>query len=163
MAGSAELSRPAGGPMRRSLAIWAGATLLLAGCADSPPMAPGATQDHGVPGAVVSVETGVLYYPACGNEVLWDGAAWYPFSPSNLDEYPSDPIPAWAHASGRPDAASDSGVSAVAYVPAVVAPGPGDDKGTLVTYAGALAYWESNSGDLSTWLTRHEITYGWVC
>ncbi|MDN4478738.1 hypothetical protein QQX10_11110 [Demequina sp. SYSU T00039] len=113
------------------------------------------TLDLGVPGDALQLETGVLYYPACGNEVLtWDGAPWYPYRPANVDELPADPIGAF-HAAAMAEP--------VAFVPAVVAPGPGDDRGTLVIFEGALAYWESDSGDLSTWLTRTELENWWAC
>jgi hypothetical protein len=48
-------------------------------------------------------------------------------------------------------------------VPAVVAPGPGDDIGDVTVFADGLALFESDSGDLTTWLTREQRTYNWVC
>ena len=45
----------------------------------------------------------------------------------------------------------------------VVAPGPGDDVGTLVIYKNDLAYWQADSGDLHTWLTNQKLEYGWAC
>jgi hypothetical protein len=61
--------------------------------------------------------------------------------------------------------AADAATMAVAAgsVGRVVAPGPGDDVGTLVIYQNGLAYWVSDSGDLDTWLTDTELTYNWVC
>lgn len=149
-----------------ALRAWPGAvmvSLALAGCGlGSSEVTYDERSDHGAPGEVLRVESGVLYYPACGNEILqWEGGPLYPFTPANLDEFPDDPIPGWADASAS--AGSDVAVVSAAYLPAVVAPGPGDDVGTLVTYEGALAYWESDSGDLFTWLTRDEITYAWIC
>lgn len=147
----------------RTLAAATGACLALAGCALGPStLTYDERSDHGVPGEALQVDSGVRYYPACGNEVLsWEGSRLYPFTPVNLDEFPEQPIPDWADAEA---AASDGAVFAsAAYAPAVVAPGPGDDVGTLVIYEGALAYWESDSGELATWLTRDEIEYAWVC
>ena len=48
-------------------------------------------------------------------------------------------------------------------VPRVAAPELGDDIGVLVEYSGNIAYWESNSKKLATWLTTTEIEYNWVC
>ncbi|WP_062205472.1 hypothetical protein [Demequina salsinemoris] len=136
----------------------------LAGCAqtiDDPPPTGDASDgisldgrgDHGVPGDVLEADEDVSYYPACGNEVLRrDGVAWYPFTPTNLDAFPDDPL-----------AVTASTESSAVVLPAVVAPGPGDDTGTLVIYVGELAYWESDSGDLATWLTMDEIQYAWEC
>lgn len=62
------------------------------------------------------------------------------------------------------DAADAAAVAAVeGPVGAVVAPGPGDDLGTLVIYENDLAYWEPDSGTLSTWLTNTKIEYNWAC
>ncbi|WP_144016182.1 hypothetical protein [Demequina sp. NBRC 110052] len=140
--------------------VTAASALALAACGAGGLPTQDGRGDHGTPGEALQVETGVNYYPACGNEVLqWEGPAWYPFTPSNPEDFPEEPIPDWAQGAGMPDA----GVTTVALVPAVVAPGPGDDVGTLVIYEGALAYWESDSGELATWLTRDEIEYAWVC
>jgi len=137
--------------------------LLLAGCAapGAEPHTWGTSYDYGTPGTVADAYTGVMYYPACGNEVLtFDGRRWFPFEPSNAADLPSDPLSA-ASASDAADAASL--VVAVGPVGAVVAPGPGDDVGTLVVFENVLAYWESDSGRISTWLTTREIEYNWVC
>lgn len=148
-----------------------GATL-LAGCVASgaDTHAWNSSYDYGVPGAVVSVKASVPYYPACGNEVLsFEGRRWYPFKPVNSSDLPAQPLDALPSASGASDASSstaaDMGAVALAAGPvgAVVAPGPGDDVGTLVIYENDLAYWESDSGTLRRWLTSHEIEYNWVC
>jgi hypothetical protein len=39
----------------------------------------------------------------------------------------------------------------------VVDPGPGDDIGTLTVWADGVARWESDSGNLATWLVDDEI------
>ena len=39
----------------------------------------------------------------------------------------------------------------------------GDDVGTLVVDENDLAYGESGSGNLTTWLTTRKIDYNWVC
>jgi len=142
------------------------AVLLLAGCA-APGAAPhtwGTSYDYGTPGAVADAFSGVVYYPACGNELLtFDGRRWFPFEPSNAADLPSDPLSA---ASGS-DAADAADVASLVVgagpVGAVVAPGPGDDVGTLVVFENDLAYWESDSGRFSTWLTTREIEYNWAC
>ena len=45
----------------------------------------------------------------------------------------------------------------------VAAPEPGDDVGTLTQYENGFAYWISDSGYISTWLTTTPLTYNWVC
>lgn len=132
--------------------------------------------DYGTPGAVIGGDNGVPYYPACGNEILtFDDKQWFPFEPASLEGFPTDPLadaPPPHPTAGEPPAPSadaKGGVGDIATldvaapVGAVVAPGPGDDVGTLVIYDNDLAYWESDSGGLSTWLTAHEIEYNWVC
>ncbi len=131
---------------------------LLAGCAS-----PGAddgveygeTLDLGVPGAVIEVVEGVAGYPACGNEpITHGGVTWYPFEPANLDEFPDVAALAGGGLGG--------GTMRI-VLPGVVEPGPGDDTGTLVIYEGGFAHWESDSGDLETWLTDQPLEYWWAC
>ncbi|WP_156165401.1 hypothetical protein [Demequina rhizosphaerae] len=129
---------------------------LLSACAPGP-------YDHrngadlGVPGAVVETVEGVEAYPACGNEPLTvDGTTWYPFTPSNLDEFPE------AAALATPGGGLGGGTMRN-VLPAVAEPGPGDDVGTLTVYEGGFAYWASDSGDIRTLLTDQEIEYNWVC
>jgi len=120
----------------------------------------------GVPGEVKQTVTDVSYYPACGNTPLeLDGVTWYPFVPTNLDEFPSPA--ALGVTGGHGFSRVVPGVPAVAVragaVPAVAAPGPGDDVGTVVIYDNRLAHFTSDSGNLSAWLTTKKITYAWVC
>ena len=143
------------------------AALMLAACAapGTEPHAWGSSYDYGTPGAVVRAHASVGYYPACGNEVLsFDGRKWYPYEPMNSSDLPSDPltaVPASLSASGAEDAASVTG--GAGPIGAVVAPGPGDDVGTLVIYENDLAYWQADSGGLHTWLTNRKIEYNWAC
>ncbi len=139
--------------------------LLLAGCAmpGSKPHSWDSTYDYGTPAAAISTHANVTYYPACGNEVLtFEGRTWFQFKPMHPDAMPSDPL----STAPLPTTDPADAVQTAAYagpVGAVVAPGPGDDVGTLVIYENDLAYWEADSGSLSRWLTNHQIEYGWVC
>jgi hypothetical protein len=45
----------------------------------------------------------------------------------------------------------------------VVAPGPGDDIGTLVVWADGVARWVSDSRNLDVWMIDDPIRYAWVC
>lgn len=104
------------------------------------------------PGTAAESVAGVLYYPACGNEVLeHDGTTWYPIK-----------RPDWVTPSAAAALASGGrGIST--SVPMVAAPGPGDDVGTLEIYDNGVAYFTSDSGDIDTWLTTAPQTYKWVC
>lgn len=136
------------------VAFAAGMVVVLGGCAR--PVAGDGEYDFGVPGEVVSVTGDVGFYPACGNEILeWEGRAWFPFTPSNPDAFPDPTLDVLPTIKGWP--------SVGASVAMVVAPGPGDDVGTLVVYENDLAYWVADSGDLDTWLTNTKLSYNWVC
>ncbi|WP_156159125.1 hypothetical protein [Demequina gelatinilytica] len=113
--------------------------------------------DLGVPGDLLETVTGVEGYPACRNEpITYDGTTWYPFLPENLADFPEvAPHPTAGGGIG--------GGTARIVLPAVVAPGPGDDVGTLTVFEGGFAYWISDSRDLDTWLTDVELSYAWVC
>jgi hypothetical protein len=131
---------------------------LLTACAPRP-YGPESSLDLGVPGDVVDTVTDVQFYPACGNEpVTVDGVTWYPFVPANLAEFPE--VAALATPAGE---GGMGGGTMRAALPAVAAPGPGDDSGTLTVYEGGLAFWVSDSGALETWLTDQELEYSWVC
>jgi len=94
----------------------------------------------------------VVYYPACGNEVLeFEGRTWYPIVRENWQP-PQD------------QALGVTGGAGIAMtVPMVAAPGPGDDVGTLYIWNMGRAYWASDNGDLATWLTLVPQSYNWVC
>lgn len=136
---------------------------LLTACASGVPgggVEYGERLDLGVPGEVIAVAHDVRGYPACGTEPIeHDGTTWYPFEPSNLDEFPT--VSALLAAGGLGGGLS-AGASRI-VLPGVVAPGPGDDVGTLTVYEGGLAFWRSDSGDLETWLTDRVLEYRWVC
>ncbi|QDO88462.1 hypothetical protein FNH13_09010 [Ornithinimicrobium ciconiae] len=108
----------------------------------------------------------VVFYPACGNEVLGlSGDTWYQLLPDEhraLREEPDDensrgPASPGTFTTGRsyarPAQASKMTLTHGIYVPAVVALGPGDDVGDVTVFADGLARFESESGDLITWLT----------
>ncbi|WP_062210686.1 hypothetical protein [Demequina oxidasica] len=127
-------------------AITFGTGAALTGCASGAASSPGEQQQ---------VVEGVEYYPACGNETLtFDGMTWYQFDPDNTENFPT-PV-AFA-------AADLPGLGMSRSTKAVVAPGPGDDTGTLVVYDGGYAYFRSDSGDFTTWLTTDKIDYNFVC
>lgn len=113
--------------------------------------------DLGAPGPLVATVEGVEGYPACRNEpITHDGVTWYPFIPENAADFPEVvALPATGGGLG--------GGTMRSALPSVVAPGPGDDVGTLSVYEGGFAFWRSDSGDLETWLTDKELTYPWAC
>lgn len=146
------------------------AALVLGGCASgggtSGPVEWDSEIDLGVPGEWIETVVDVEYYPACGNEVLtFEGDQWHPFTPSNLDDFPSEPRALATAPLGFSRASAVVPAEAVPAVvaPAVVEPGPGDDIGTLSLYEGGFAHWTSRSGGLETWLTTSEIEYTWMC
>jgi len=149
--------------MRRAgLAVTIAAVVVaIAGCGHEEAMGQD-RHNFGEPGLVRSVVPGVTFYPACGNEVLViDGVSWYQYDPSNIDDFP-DPqqsIQTWIGSGGGVGMPA----TALTVVPRVVPPSPGDDVGILVVYGGNIAYWQSDSDVLATWLTAHPITYNWVC
>ena len=104
------------------------------------------------PSGYISMTEGVEYYPACGNEKLtFDGTTWYQI-------YRDD----WETPSAQ--AALASGGKGIGAAVTMVAPaGPGDDVGTLYVYSGGRAFWRSDSGDLTAWLTVVPQKYGYVC
>jgi hypothetical protein len=154
--------------MRAAGALAAAAALWLGGCAAGPEAPSGPVDwdeqlDLGEPGPVIQIVEDVEFYPACGNETLMHaGTTWYPFTRADGTDAP-DPSALGREGSGDRASAAWARASAVRAVPAVVAPGPGDDVGTLVEYEGGFAHWVSDSGELRTWLTTTEITYAWVC
>jgi hypothetical protein len=130
------------------------------------PMYPGDSLLLGAPGAVIDTIEGVAYYPACSNELLeFDGVTYYPFSPANQDDFPyvGEHLAPTDEAQALADAGAGPRGMSRGMLPAVVAPGPGDDTGTLTRFEGGFAYWISDNGLLSTWLTTQELTYSWVC
>jgi hypothetical protein len=128
-----------------ALTILAGAA--LAGCAEGAAETPGAQQ---------SVIEDVAFYPACGNETLTlDGTTWYSLASDATEGFP---VPL---ALGSADTWPSKGTSR--SMRAVVAPGPGDDTGTLVIYDGGYAYFRSDNGDLTRWLTTEKTEYAFVC
>jgi hypothetical protein len=125
------------------LLVTTSALVVLAACVPS---------EQAFPGDRLEVVSGVEYYPACGNELLvWEGVTYYPFDPEDDADFP-DPVAMPGGVGGQPGA-----------VARVVAPGPGDDVGALVIYANGYAFFRSDSGDLTTWLTTQPREYDWVC
>jgi hypothetical protein len=106
---------------------------------------------------IVGVYDGVGFYPACGDEQLeYDGVVWY-----QVQEYEYPEIYDRAVNGNREQAPETVTVHGLAA--RVVAPGPGDDVGTLVVWSDGVAYFVSDSGDLHAWLVQEELTYNWVC
>lgn len=152
---------------KRLLAVALAASAVLAGCSQAEQSDPFGRHDFGTPGFVRSITNGVDFYPACGNETLTVGTeVWYQYDPANIEEFPNPKRTLEAWGSGELESLGeedlDVGVGA-GIAPAVAAPGPGDDVGTLIIYNGDIAYWQSYSDNLATWLTTHEIEYNWVC
>lgn len=148
--------------------------LLVGGCRDlSREGSPGGSA---APGTVVQVHEDVAFYPACGNEVLdLYGTTWYQLLPEEQRPMPDDLdyensiAPAspgtftMVRSALRPSQEPSMSLTHGRNVPAVVAPGPGDDVGDVTVFTDGLALFESDSGDLTTWLTLEERTCNWVC
>lgn len=104
------------------------------------------TASGGVEPQVVTVHEDVLFYPACGNEVLHhEGVDFYQLLPEEDIEVVR------------------LGFGAGVGVPLVAPPGPGDDVGTLTVYSDGFARFVSDSGLLDVWLTQEFRDYNWVC
>ena len=159
--------------MRAFLSMFVAATLALSACGDDEPVStppppdsttapstvtipPPSTTD--APEAtVVEVYDGVDFYPACGNEQLsHDGTTWYQVQ---QNEYPE--IYERVTNGNREDPPET--VAVRGFAPRVVAPGPGDNVGTLVVWSDGVAYFVSDSGDLTAWMVDDELTYPWEC
>lgn len=140
--------------LRTGIAV-AVAALMLAGCGAATPST-GPT--------IVWHATGIQFYPACGNEVLtYDGMQFYPLFADEADAldtsvYPS--TPPLIEDEALPDAGWGGGGGGLGRV---VAPGPGDDTGTLLVYSDGFAHFTSDSGDLDVWLSNEVHEYTWVC
>ena len=118
------------------------------------------TEPDSVP--VVGVYDGVVAYPACGNEPFeHDGVVWYPLFDEGF-EPPDDALVERAE-EVRAAARDAAPVPSTHGLVRVVAPGPGDDVGTLVIWSDGVARWTSDSGDLDVWLVDDQLTYNWVC
>lgn len=153
-----------GRPLARGWVVVA-ALLALMGCGDTGTTSGGGAASTGTTTgpaelSVVQVVEGVRFYPACGNEVVEvDGVTWYQLLPEEMDGLDRTHVPD-ASAVGLPAGVADVVPAALLAVPA---PGPGDDVGTLWVFSDGLAFWESDSGTLRTWLTQEERAYGWIC
>lgn len=162
--------------MRATLTLFIAATLALAACGDDEPVSAPPPPDSTVTAptvtipptstapptdppvaSIVEVYEGVNFYPACGNEQLTHGGiAWYQVQ---RNEYPE--IYELVTNGNRED--PPESVAVRGFAPRVVAPGPGDDVGTLVVWSDGVAYFVSDSGDLTAWLVDDELTYPWEC
>ena len=135
-----------------------------------PTSAPGASSSASVvslvpdpdPAAIVGVYEAIQFYPACVNERLdHQGVTWYPIVAAGVR--PIDPA-----LQPRVDEIfaidrENSPVTGVRGIVRVVAPGPGDDIGTLVVWEDGVARWVSDSRDLDVWMIDDEIEYMWAC
>ncbi|WNM24703.1 hypothetical protein [Demequina capsici] len=146
--------------IRSGAAIAATLCAALTGCSQVSQPVPGAVSYHGVPGAQTSHFRNVEYDLGCGDTTLiFNHVTWYPFSPSNPDELPADPLEKY-----RPTASAvGSGTTQPGQLEGDTQTSTETGAGTLLIYDGGLAYWESDSGDQHTWLTTDEIDYGWEC
>ncbi len=114
------------------------------------------------PVAIVGVYEAVEFYPACGNETLEHlGVTWSPIA--NVGFRPTDPTLQEKIDAVLAREREPSPVSGIRGLVRVVAPGPGDDRGTLVVWADGVARWVSESGELDVWMIDEEISYNWVC
>ena len=153
-------------------AVIVAVSLALAACSTlTETKYPGESRNLGVPGDVIAVTEGVEYYPACSNETLaFDGLVYYPFTPSNAEDFPYEAgffaptvdTDATVDALGGASIGGGFGGGLTRSAPFVVAPGPGDDVGTMIVYRDGIARFESQSGRV-LWLTDQERTYDWVC
>ncbi len=156
-----------------AIAFAAGLLVGIGGCATpggslEPLPGPDGRVDLGSPGAQVATYDDVQFYPACGNETLsYEGKTWFSFRPENPGDFPMAGAAADAASAAGPGASGVAAASAPGGASTslgmVIAPGPGDDVGTLTVYEKGFAYWVSDSGDVDTWLTNTKIEYLWVC
>lgn len=111
---------------------------------------------------IIGVYTGVLAYPACGNEPFdHQGVTWYPLFSEGFDPMMDDLQERVDEVLAvQRECSPVRGVQGLARVPA---PGPGDSIGTLVVWADGVARWVSDSRDLDVWLVDEPISYSWVC
>lgn len=95
---------------------------------------------------VVAVHDDVLFYPACGNEVLrHEGQELYMLLPEEDIE------------------TLRLGHGTSVKVPVVAPPEPGDDIGTLTVYSDGYARFVSDAGGFDVWLTSEHREYNWIC
>lgn len=104
---------------------------------------------------IVDVFEGVEFYPACGNETLsHQGVVWHQVNEADYPEIHDRAVNGFRE---NPPG------SVRGFAPRVAEPGPGDDIGTLVVWSDGVAYFASDSGDLTAWLVTDELAYDWVC
>lgn len=147
--------------LRALLTAALAAPLLLAGCGEATGGA-----------AVTDVFRDVEYYGACGNEVLEHaGLTFYPLTEEEVADLGLSGYNPGSAAAGQPVIlAAGPGLTAgggdlggPAALPAVQAPGPGDDTGTLTVFEDGIAHFVSDSEDIELWLTDEPRDYNWVC
>lgn len=139
-----------------ALAVWGGG---------SDRATPGGQPQAGAP-TIVTVYEDVNWYPPCATYPIELGGR--PFYPLPMGAPPVDeskyPLPA-VDALGWEDSGwvgSPIGTSLSTGLQKVVAPGPGDDVGTVIEYSDGMARFESESGNVA-WLTVEVQEYGYVC
>ena len=111
---------------------------------------------------IVTIYEDVNWYPPCATSPLeLDGTLYYPLPmgapPVDESRYPLVIGPA-----GNNLPREGMAVMVGLDLPRIMAPGPGDDIGTVIVYSDGMARFESESGDVA-WLTREMQTYGYVC
>ena len=139
-------------------------SIAFAGCGtddEAPVASQSAATVTAPPVEIVSVYEAVEFYPACGNETLQhQGLTWYPLKPPGIEELDADVQPLLDEVLAVER--ENSPVSGVRGL-RVVAPGPGDDLGTLVVWADGVARWVSDSRDLDVWMIDDPVRYVWEC
>lgn len=127
----------------------------------STPIGP-TTVGAATPVQLVGVYDDVVFYPACGNEVLAHrGVRWQPivhvgFDPMvpQLNDLVDDVLET------RREKWTPVEPHGMARTPG---PGPGDDIGTLAVWADGVARWVSTSRDLDVWMVDDDLGALWVC
>jgi hypothetical protein len=106
--------------------------------------------------AVAEVVERVEHYPACANTPYQaGGTTWYP-----VVDWADTTLAETYRAITSVPRAEPGGPRG--WAPRVVAPGPGDDIGTLVVWVDGVARFTSDSG-LVEWATALPQVYNWEC
>lgn len=108
---------------------------------------------------IVATFEDVHWYPPCATEpVLIGGTLYYPLPMMDVTGNAPGPF----NDSTYPLASGVGTRGRLGALGRVVAPGPGDDVGTVIVYSDGMARFESDSGNVD-WLTSEKQTYGYIC
>ena len=136
-----------------SLSVCLAAAALVGGCGSDNQAGGTPSTADATPGSIeiAAVLPAFEYYGACGNETVdVDGTIFYPVLPERMAEIDLARYPV------------EDAVATASGLLRVLAPGPGDDVGTMIVYIDGNARFQSDSGRV-VWLTDEEQTYNWVC